>query len=1009
MSEVIKKLLGYDKIRYLVAGGCTTLVNFIVFFTLRSFTDILRNTCNVIAILMAITFAYFANKLYVFQSRTGSVGKVIGEALSFAAARLVSMMIELLGFAILCDSFRINELLSKIMVQFVVIAVNYILSKLFVFKKERRTIREFVFDNYIYLLSFFITLVLMLAVCVALGVKPFGKYSLTLVDSLHQYLPFYGEYRDKLLNEGSMFYTWNLAMGSNFVSLFSYYLSSPFNYLFILVPKMEIPAMVTIIVSLKIALSAVCMAYFLAKKDGTTSKNLVIVPMALCYALSNYVIGYNWNFMWMDCIMIFPLIILGFKRLMEKEDPKLYVLSLAYCLYCNYYIGFIICVFLVLWFLAYRHKGIKKFILDGCFFAFYSVLSAGLVAFLLIPAYKGIMTTASAGTEMPKWSWYGSIFEILKQQFILTKPINSQVFDGGANLYCGTFIIFAFFVYIFASHIRFSEKFGKLALVALLLVSCNETRLNFIWHGFHNQYGIPNRFTFVYIFVLVVIAYDVLRRISKINIAYVLSGGFLAASFVLICNMKAEGGLDKLVLILTFVFIAVYAILCMLRSAGVLNRVVFMIIFTVICSGELIYNAAKGFSENGYAGLVYYSTTPEVTQANDRIEELAKEENAGFYRSELMKSTVLDEVTWHHMPSVGTFCSTVLGDMTSTMGRLGFYTGANEFLYMGATPFTNSIFNVRYLIERPGDLNNFAFEYVDNVESVNIFENKYPLSLGFAVNEDIKNWDRDANLPFAAQNTLAYAMTGMPVMFNAKHPELIVASETAETQASGDDVMVTPYASGNASFFASFFAEEDGDYYVNCRGNSVYKIRIYVNGNEIAYDRYQLQIFHIGELSKDDYVSIEYEYRSLGTGTTVAHIHVSTFDENAYNDIYSELNKNMLDVTELEDGYVKAELDMPEGKTLFTSIPYDEGWTVKVDGKKTDYYKSIGSFIGVDIEAGEHEIEFMYVPSGLRLGIVCSIVSLALFMLGIMNNSNKKTTAKLVKHNKNDVDLDEDI
>ena len=70
MITLIKKLFENDKIRYLFAGGCTTLVNFIVFFSLRLLTHINRNTCNVIAIIMAIIFAYFINKIFVFQSKT---------------------------------------------------------------------------------------------------------------------------------------------------------------------------------------------------------------------------------------------------------------------------------------------------------------------------------------------------------------------------------------------------------------------------------------------------------------------------------------------------------------------------------------------------------------------------------------------------------------------------------------------------------------------------------------------------------------------------------------------------------------------------------------------------------------------------------------------------------------------------------------------------------------------------------------------------------------------------
>ncbi|MGN0435894.1 MAG: YfhO family protein, partial [Wujia sp.] len=865
MFDLIKRLLANDKIRYLIAGGVATFVNIISFFALRSFTGIERNVCNIIAIIMAMIFAYVANKLFVFRSKTGSVSKAIGEAVTFFSARIISMAVEVLGFAILCDTFRMPEIISKFIIQFFVLVLNYMFSKLFVFKKGRRGFKEWLADNRLYVLSFFVVFVFMTAVAISLKAAPFGNNSFTLVDSLHQYLPFYGEYRDKLLNEGSLFYTWNLALGSNFMSLSAYYLSSPFNYLFLLGPKMAIPAFVTLILILKLSFSAVSMAYLLANRGGHESKDIKIVAIAVAYALNNYMIGYNWNFMWLDCIMIFPLIILGFERLMEKGDPKMYVLSLFYSLYCNYYIGFMICIFMILWFLIYRHKGIKRFFVHGVKFAFYSIISAGISAFLLIPAFKGIMATASANAELPGWEWYGSVFELLKQSFIMTEPINCQIFDGGVNLYCGTFALFAIFLYVFNGNIRFTEKLGKILVIAFLLVSFNSEKLNFIWHGFHNQYGIPNRFSFLYIFLLLLISYDAVKRTSKMSVPYIISAGFLTGTFTIYCSMEATEELKKLTLLATMGLLLAYVIILGLRAGFVISRKVFSVIFAIAFCAEILVNASWGFGENGYASLQYYDSTPTVSAANNRIKELAEEENAGFYRSELMEHEVLDEATWHQMPSVGTFCSTVLGEVVTVMGRLGFYTGANEFLYMGSTPFTNSILNVRYLLEREDDFNHFNFDYIETVENVAIYENPYPLALGFVVSEDVKNWMRDGSSGSINQSNLAHAMTGLSGFFSSATVASVVSSDSCDIVSNGNSVTFTPRQAGDVSFMVSFNCECSGDYYITCKGSGITKIRFYINGNEIAYDRYQSQMFHLGQLDSDDCVSVEYVYKNANT------------------------------------------------------------------------------------------------------------------------------------------------
>ncbi len=990
MSDLIRKLIANDKIRYLIAGGCTTMVNVITFLVLRAITDIPRNTCNAVAILVAIAFAYFINKLFVFRTTNKTVAGLLIEIITFIGMRLISMGIELLGFSLLCDSFRMGEFISKIIVQFVVVVANYVFSKLFVFKKNRRSFNEYIRDNYVYIMPFAVISVLMISVCVSLDIAPFGDKSLTLVDSLHQYLPFFGEYRDKLLNEGSMFYTWNLAMGSNFVSLFAYYLSSPFNYLFILVPKDGIIACVTFIAILKISLSGTTMAYFLSKKDGYRCKDTGIIAISVAYALSNYVIGYFWNFMWLDCIMILPLIILGFDRLMKDGKPTMYVLSLFYALYTNYYIGFMICIFLVLWFFVYNHKKIKKFFTDGVRFAIYSLVSGGLSAFLLVPAYMGIMSTASAGTELPKMKWYGSFFDLLKQQFVMTDPIKAQPFDGGVNLYCGTFAILALFLYLLCSKIHLWEKIRYVALLAIMLVSFNDELLNFIWHGMHNQYGIPNRFAFLFIFVLLVMAYDVYIRSSHMKMYEIISGTLIAMGYVFVVAGKNTSAIPTKIVIVTILLMIIYATMLFVRAKKILPRQIAAMIFTVICAGEVLFNAANGFGNNGVAGTSYYDTTNAVTAANKRVEELAEEADAGFYRAELMHSTVLDEVTWHNMPSVGTFCSTVLGEMTTTMARLGFYTAANEFLYFGATPFTNSIFNVRYLLKREGDFDNFGFDYVETVDGVEIYENPNPLSLGFAVSDEVKNWDRSVGRVTDSINSLARCMTGMPAFMSATKPELSVTSDNCKMEVNGNTISYVPEKSGEVSFFVSYFAETTGDYYINCVNGGINKLRIYVNGSELAYDRYQAQLFHLGKLNKGDYVTIEYLFKGKTEGVrTTTYLYNYIYQDAIYDMTYEALTRNPLNVEEYDDGYIKGTITLEEGQTMFTSIPYDEGWKLKVDGKEAEYYTVAGSFIGMDMEPGEHTVEFVYTPRGLYAGLLISGISLILLMLGIMHNTNK--------------------
>jgi uncharacterized membrane protein YfhO len=364
-----------------------------------------------------------------------------------------------------------------------------------------------------------------------------------------------------------------------------------------------------------------------------------------------------------------------------------------------------------------------------------------------------------------------------------------------------------------------------------------------------------------------------------------------------------------------------------------------------------------------------------VQAAYDETETWADDES-GFYRTELMDSTVLDEATWYNMRSVGTFCSTVLGDVVTTMGKLGFYTGANEFLYMGSTPLTNSLLNVKYLFRRENDLNNFDFDFIGTSNNIYIYENPYPLSIGFAVNDNVKDWDSSGTERLSMQNALAYDMTGINGLFTTVYPEITGESNSGDLSINQNIITFTPNTSGVVAHTESFTVDSAGDYYLNCRGNYITKIRFYVNGVEMAYDRYQIQIFHIGELETGDVVTVEYVYDSAPTETTTASLSVAKYDSQAYGYIYRALSSHMLTDVSYSDGYVTGTIDMPAASTLFTSIPYDEGWTVKVDGVEYEYYKILGGFIGVDTGIGEHTVEFTYTPKGFKAGLYISLISL---------------------------------
>lgn len=119
---------------YLFFGGCTTLVNIISFMVLREF-HIERYVSNVIAWIASVLFAFITNKLFVFESRGKKFKESLKEAISFFSFRLLSLLFDMGIMYLLIDILSVNELISKILSNIFVIIINYIFSKLFIFKK----------------------------------------------------------------------------------------------------------------------------------------------------------------------------------------------------------------------------------------------------------------------------------------------------------------------------------------------------------------------------------------------------------------------------------------------------------------------------------------------------------------------------------------------------------------------------------------------------------------------------------------------------------------------------------------------------------------------------------------------------------------------------------------------------------------------------------------------------------------------------------------------------------
>ncbi len=842
--------------------------------------------------------------------------------------------------------------------------------------------------KYIYLLSFFVPLITLICGMIYFGVAPFGDNSLLIIDGLHQYMPFFSVLYDKIRGGESLFYTFRTGLGINFLALFSYYLSSPLNLLIVLFPRTQLNMVVSFLIVLKLALSGLCASiYFTAKSKRP---GLHIVAVSVAYALNGFMVGYCWNVMWLDSIMIFPLIILGIERLIDKKDGRLYCLALFYALYCNYYIAFMICIFSVIWYLFYSFKSVKQFFLRGFAFALYSFVAAGMSAILLLPAYLGIKATQS-GSEMslPTHSWLTNFWNLIARQYTMGYPITHDNFDGNANLYFGIFTIFFIFLYLTNRKIKWLDKCKKIILLIFFYVSFNEEILNFIWHGFHNQYGIPNRFAFLYGFVLLTMVFEVMDHRYSVRILEpflaLFAGGLILVGAIIYSTEEVATD----VVASASLMLGLYAVPYFLMRLKKKHRAMGHFAMSSIMIIEMVVTCLLSFDTNGQVSISkFFSNTQDMEAA------LKDTEDGSWHRSELAQGKIVDESTYYPMKAITLFGSTAKKEMVDIMDSLGFYTGCNEYLYKGGNPVSNLMFNVRYLFFHPEDTLHTDFNYVQNYGDMALYENPTQgMSVGYGISKDIDQWNYSSDYPFRVLNDFCYQGYNVNDVFeNIEITDPLTRGCSVSCTNDGEYFFQYDEKYNDNLVFSLDMDQASDNLYLFYDGTQVDNVEISVDGLVVEQGDLDGQVISAGPVDQGANVQVT---MSLKGDQPSGYVRLSagSFQQDQFNSLVNEMTSQALKLTKHSDGHLEGKIDMIEEGYLFLSIPYDRGWKVKVDGKNLETTSIGNAFLSVIIPEGEHEVVLDYTPEGFKTGLVVSGISVIAFLFICIYVSRRKKKA----------------
>ncbi len=871
------------------------------------------------------------------------------------------------------------------------------------------------YKNRFYLLAFFIPLLALTIAYIAMGVWPFGERQVQIIDSYHQYAPFFSEFYRKIWSGESLLYSVNGGLGMNFWAIVAYYLASPLNLLILLFPRNYVLEGFTFVLMLKIAFSGMTFSYYISKKFKRY--DVTIVYFALFYALCGWTLGYNWNVMWLDCAALLPLIILGVDRLIKEGKGLLYGITLGIAIISNYYIAVMICIFLVLYFFvaffenrriySNRAKGLVKktfglFIHRGLIFAGYSLLAGALGAVMILPTLSALTVSNSADSTFPTTiKFYNSVTEMIAQQFAFVKPTD---LSGQPNLYFGVFTLGLVFLYIFRKGIPWSTKVLKLLLLAFLVFSTNFRILDYIWHGFHFPNSLPARFTFIYAFLALSIAYESFIALRKYTFwQLILMILAVPTALVLWCVLEKSAGHEFYTYLITGLFIDIYFILACIykksyRPLGVPvtedelptkrqwapKQLAWIILLAVVleAGGNGIYGLCENGTINRTSYNKYLDSSRELKELTDHLEK------DNFYRMELDVFNGRNNNMWLDYPGVSLFASTMGADINDLMGKIGYFEATNKYSYVGATSLTDSILGVKYLVDtdEADSIRTFRHLYVEDKQ--HLYENPYALSLGFMVDEEYATWNHTASTSQAVLNDFVHSTTDVSqllftdvTMPQAVEDNCIVVNDEANKYVWKKDAQ-----SDEASVKFSIDITDGKTYYIYYQASTCDKLKVSRND---SVQNYSDTRGHFVELGDSGHMDLEFVTDKEHKSGTIK-IWLLSYDHSVFEAFYNEVKDQQLVIETYSPTHVKGTIDVLESGIMFTSIPYDSGWTVTVDGQEAETKSLDGSLLYIDLEAGHHTIEMDYMPGGFIPGLFLTLGSCLIFVVIFVVKTKKR-------------------
>ena len=851
-----------------------------------------------------------------------------------------------------------------------------------------------------YTLSILIPAVMILAIFLLFTITPFGNRTWLTIDLGQQYVDFFSYYQDTFLHHPEQFfYSFSKSIGGEMVSLWAYYLLSPFNLLFLLIPRSSIAMGVTLLIFLKLFSCTVSFAVLLDVKFK--QRNWTTLLFALSYGFMSYLSANQFNVMWLDALIGLPLIILGVDALLQKRNPLYYVFPLSLTILSNYYTGYMICLFLGLYFpYAYLMTNDsfswKSFIKQFGRFIFYSVLSVGLIMVILLPTFYSLLGSKGTATTIA-WSLKSEYNPLLMASKLFIGSFDfHEMQKGYPNIFVGSLAMFSFLCYFKEKKIALSQRLYALFIAIVLLISFNIEMFDKLWHAGQLPNWYSYRFSFLFSFWMVFLGYQWTLKKTAVGIHETFVYFFLVLAagigFILFPQDYLQGWQIALGFGLSMGIL--YGLILIGRGKRTHQK--FLISFVVI---ELLLNSIITLSRLGY--VMNSEFTAYQSSLANWSTVLRPAENE-FYRSE--KTMLRSKNDSLQVPTYGVshFSSTFENETEKFFDAIGVRQGTAYVNYSNGTLLTDALLGIKNtFIETTDATYNERWERKDledfstiaSFDEGHIVTNPNTLSIAYPMKAILKSMKVPTNHPITMQNQLANALSGTtsPKNIFTKVPY----ETTFENISDSPDVYQRVQFEDNTqvgTITLTFTPETDDPIYLEMAGTMGEEdLEMTLNGEPYAFYPVQSKpvLLSVAKNQKGQPQTLRITVKD--DGFEFSKLNLYSLNTSLLNERLEQTKAQELKLETFSATHFSGTMEVFEDSTVLTTIPYSTGWKVWVDGQEVETYKILDSLLGFTISKGIHRIEYRYSTPFLLEGSLVSIASLLLLIFILYRR--KKTVA----------------